>query len=145
MMKNSHFSKDAAVAASQSKKERDYWLNKLSGNPAKTSFSDAYKTSETLDINKRTISTGTFGFSSEMSAQLLKLSNQSDHRLHIIMVTGVMLLLYKYTGSKDIIVGAPVYKQEICPFQKTIFPCSIRAFCWRIFMIKTTWNISNWI
>ena len=28
------------------------------------------------------------------------------------MVTGVMLLLYKYTGSRDIIVGAPTYKQD---------------------------------
>ncbi|WP_035318949.1 condensation domain-containing protein [Brevibacillus laterosporus] len=44
--------------------------------------------------------------------QLMKLSNGSDIRLHMILTSVLNVLLYKYTGHTDIIVVTPVLKQE---------------------------------
>jgi len=45
----------------------------------------------------------------------MKLCNERDNRLHMVLAAGVVVLLDKYTykGSKDIIIGVPIYKQEI--------------------------------
>jgi amino acid adenylation domain-containing protein len=40
------------------------------------------------------------------------LSKNSHLRLHVLLVAAVSLLLDKYTGNKDIIVGIPINKQE---------------------------------
>ena len=108
-MGNSSFSREAAMAASQNIKERDYWLNQLAGELEKSSF---YYDEEKSRINQHTTKIKTFKIPQDIFSMLMKLSNQSHHRLHIILTAGVVLLLWKYTGGKDIIVGAPVYKQE---------------------------------
>ncbi|MCP4158364.1 MAG: hypothetical protein GY757_62270 [bacterium] len=91
-------------------KERDYWLDRLSGNPLKTFFPYDNRTPE---INKREIKENTLRISAQQFAKLEKLSKQSEHRLHIALVTVLVLMLNKYTGSRDIIVGIPVYKQDV--------------------------------
>jgi amino acid adenylation domain-containing protein len=53
-----------------------------------------------------------FKFQGEIFARLMQLSNQSDLRLFIILLTVLLMLLEKYTGSKDIIIGSPISKQE---------------------------------
>ncbi|AYK08683.1 hypothetical protein [Brevibacillus laterosporus] len=44
--------------------------------------------------------------------QLMKLSNGSDIRLHMILTSVLNVLLYKYTDHTDIIVVTPVLKQK---------------------------------
>jgi amino acid adenylation domain-containing protein/thioester reductase-like protein len=99
---------ELAIAANQKIKERDFWLKKLSGVPGKTFFPYDYK--------KRMLEPGfdslKFKFPAEIFTKLMALSNQSDLRLHVIMVTGIVILLQKYTQKNDILVGAPIYKQE---------------------------------
>jgi amino acid adenylation domain-containing protein/non-ribosomal peptide synthase protein (TIGR01720 family) len=109
-MKNSTFSKEAVFAASQSIKERDYWLNKLSGDLVKSTFSQL---SERPDVSECLLDTLRFQFPNHIYWELMKLSKNSDHRLHIILVAALVLLLYKYTGNRDIIVGMPIYKQDV--------------------------------
>ncbi|MCK4258834.1 MAG: amino acid adenylation domain-containing protein, partial [Halanaerobiales bacterium] len=97
------------AAANQKTKERDYWLNKLSGELVKTSFPTDYKKGN----NKYLSNTVNFTFSDELSYKLLKLSNGSDYRLHMILVAGLVVLIDKYTGNKDIMIGSPIYKQDV--------------------------------
>jgi amino acid adenylation domain-containing protein len=102
-----------AIAASQNIKERDYWLAKLSGEWEKSRFLYDYDPDSSEQPVERPPGHVKFKFSADISAQLIKLSNKSDHRLYMILVTAVKVLLYKYTGHKDIIIGVPIYKQKI--------------------------------
>ena len=103
-------SEELTIAASQSFKEREYWLKKLSGELLKSSFPYEFTSS---DMNARRLNTQKFEFSGDILSKLIKLSNESDRRLYMILLAGFVVLLYKYTGNRDIIVGMPVEKQEI--------------------------------
>ena len=109
MLYKSHNGK-VAVAASQHTTERKYWLNKLSGELERTSLPYDIK------IGKKPgyfLDRVNIKFPEKLSAKLLKLSNGSDIRLHMILVAGLISLVYKYTGSKDIMVGVPIYRQNL--------------------------------
>jgi tyrocidine synthetase-3 len=100
------------IAAAKKIKERDFWLNQLKGNPVKTRFP--------FDYDKRKPGEGCgnelvyrFRFPGEIFSKLTKLSRGSDYTLNAILAAGLAALLNKYTGSRDIIFGAPIYKQEI--------------------------------
>ena len=103
-------SEDAAVAAHQNIKERDYWLGQLAGELEKTCFPYDFKGAENRPPLQETLA---FKCSPELAAGLLKLSSQSDVRLHMILLTGMVCLLYRYTGDHDILVGTPVLKQAV--------------------------------
>ena len=103
-------SKKFAVLSSQFSNYENYWLNKLSGKLKKSNFPPDFKKND-QHIQKMDLET--FAFSEEFFSNFMKLSNKSDPRLHMILLTGVIILLVKYTGNTDIITGAPIYKQKI--------------------------------
>jgi len=112
-MKKRNYSKKIAFTASQDVKERDYWLNKLSGKLVKNCFPrDLKKTAGNGNepLEKDAVH---FRLQGGLSSRLIHLSNHSDFRLHIVMVTAIAALLHKYTGSEDILVGIPTYKQDV--------------------------------
>ena len=106
-MSNRNYDKLAA-AADQNVKERDFWLQQLSGELVKSSFPCDFKNKinpeETHDMH--------LCFNRDLSSRLMQLSKGSEIKLHIILTAIVMLLLNKYTGHTDIIIGAPIYKQD---------------------------------
>jgi surfactin family lipopeptide synthetase A len=106
-----HFA-DASAIAHEFTKERDYWLNKLSGEPVKSSFPYNSKKRAANQGGANTPGTVKFKLKGELFSKLMKVSNGSDARLHMILVAGVVVLLNKYTGHRDIIVGAPIYHQD---------------------------------
>ncbi len=114
-MENKRISVDKQAAANRNIKERDFWLNKLSGEPVKSGF--PYDYSETDGGHASREHTETYRFPGEVSSQLLKLSKGKDHALHMILVSGLVVLLAKYNYSfeerDDIMVGTPIYKQDI--------------------------------
>jgi tyrocidine synthetase-3 len=101
-------SKEVTVAAGQFTRERDYWLNQLSGELVKSSFpydhSSQGKDRVTFTVSSR--------FPGDIFLKADKLSNRSDARLYIILVTGLVVLLERYTHHRDIIIGAPVPRQD---------------------------------
>jgi amino acid adenylation domain-containing protein len=113
-MKEVAISNRMKIAASQNIKERDYWINKLSGlgESVKRFFAYDYKLAD-VDKEHRRIGTVTFQLTGQCFDRLVRMSNNSDRRLHMILAAGLTVLAAKYTGSKDIIVGVPIYKQEI--------------------------------
>ncbi len=112
------------IAAAQKVKERDYWLAQLAEPPGKIGFAVLPDRQGTNDGEKDTGFLSThFTLEPEVSEKLLKLSNNSEPRLHMILVTGISLLLHKYSGNKDIIVGTPIYKEEEeGQFMNTVLP-----------------------
>lgn len=116
---------DAAVAAGQKNKERDYWLNKLSGEWVKSHFPYDYNHNHNDTRNTRR---HRFGFSSEIHTRLMKLRNDSDNRLHMTLTALLTVLLAKYTGCGDIILGSPVLRQNVkLNFINTILPLRNRC------------------
>ncbi|MCK4764863.1 MAG: amino acid adenylation domain-containing protein [Candidatus Aminicenantes bacterium] len=108
-MQGRSYSDILMLAANRNVKERDYWLAKLSGDLTKTGFPKDFKTSE-KDAGKDRVK---FTFSGELFTGLKRLSKESDYALYMILTAQLVLLLHKYSGNSDIIVGAPIYKQEV--------------------------------
>jgi len=97
------------VAADQFEEERRYWMDKLSGELVKTGFPYDHHVKLT---GEPTMEAETFKIEGETLASLLKLGNQSDPAIHMILTAALFILLGKYTSGSDIIIGAPIYKQE---------------------------------
>ncbi|MGD2085545.1 MAG: amino acid adenylation domain-containing protein [Candidatus Aminicenantes bacterium] len=107
-MRDKDYNGEIKIAAGQFTKEEDYWLKQLSGDLVVSRFPYDKKY-----VRQRLLDSLEFKFPSPLSASLLRISGNSDPRLFMILVAGLMVLLRKYSGNDDVIVGAPIYKQEI--------------------------------
>ncbi len=103
------FSDELAILSDQFSLEQEYWLKQLAGDLVKSGFPYDFKKT---DGDKPVFVSQRFVLPGEVFAGLEKLSNRSYVRLHMILVTGILVLLYKYTGCEDIVLGLPIYKQE---------------------------------
>jgi hypothetical protein len=80
-----------------------YWLNKLTDDINMSSFS-YYRNSN--DMNEA----GEFQYTmpANISAALMKMSNNSEYGIYIFLMCGIKYLLSIYTRSNDICIGTPV-------------------------------------
>ncbi|MCP4147220.1 MAG: hypothetical protein GY757_05670, partial [bacterium] len=99
---------EIAAAASQNVKERDYWLQKLSGEPEKTCF--PYDTIQNLDEFQ--MENESLRFPPEVVEKFNLFSKGVDYSLHMILTAGLGAVLGKYSDTRDILIGVPIYKQE---------------------------------
>ncbi|MCP4215028.1 MAG: amino acid adenylation domain-containing protein, partial [bacterium] len=111
MNEHSTLSAELAFAGGQYTKERDYWLEQLSGPLNKTSFpyTDSLITKKEDSGQPAQF---TFSIKHELAGRLLKLSGGSDTKLYVILAAGLFAALHRYTGETDIIVGTAVYKPK---------------------------------
>jgi amino acid adenylation domain-containing protein len=105
-----NLSDQLAIAADKKNNDERYWMNTLSGQLVKSSF--------TCDFNKADVYTARMEFikfdvKGKMFSRLMQLSNYSDVRMYITLLSVLVLLLNKHTGNKDIIIGVPIYKQNL--------------------------------
>ncbi len=89
--------------------EKIYWLNQLSGELPETNFMTDFTRPKTSLVKNKTYH---FEFSQNLSQKIIKLTGGSHLSTYLFLLTGFKILLYKYTGNQDILVGSPVYKQE---------------------------------
>jgi amino acid adenylation domain-containing protein len=108
-MEQEPFSKDSIIAASQSLKEKDYWSNNLRGDLENTRFSYDYNK---RNSRERNLKEEKFRFKKETFEHLMKLSKASHPKLYMVLAAGLVTLIHKYTGTRDIIVCAPIYRQK---------------------------------
>lgn len=102
-----------AIAAAQKTKEKEYWLDRLSGGLEKTVFPyDRKKTGGTGDRQALAPGCMKFSFTGEPFQRLTALSNGSDNRLLMILTAALVTLLLKHTRNDDIIIGTTVLKQK---------------------------------
>jgi amino acid adenylation domain-containing protein len=109
-MKNGNTSIDAAVVAIQKGKEKGYWLNQFSGAPEKVSFPSDAPAGVSSGFSAAKLE---FHWTGELFEKLLTVMKGSDYKLYMILAAGLVLLLNKYTGKDDIILGTPVLKQDL--------------------------------
>ncbi len=124
-MKDNHLSGKSKFIASQNIKEKNYWLNKFSGEPVKVGFPYNYQRYG----NRRSMEAVEFRLTGELFSQLSERIKGKDHILHIYMTAVLCILLneYNYSVSGDIIIGTPIYKQETDgEFINTVLPLKNR-------------------
>ncbi len=97
------------LAAGKKVKERDYWLKKLAGELVRSGFPPFH---EQAGGGEKSLEQLSLRFDEGLSSGLMKLSTGSDIRLFILLTAVLTLLLGKYTGHDDIIVGIPILKSE---------------------------------
>jgi amino acid adenylation domain-containing protein len=115
-MEDRNHSETLMVVASQFSEERDYWLNQLSGYLEKIGFPYANQGTHTSDQRAAPVPGAVrFELPQLLVSRLMKISSGSDAKLHIILVAAVILLLnkYNYDDIEDIIIGVPIYRQEV--------------------------------
>ncbi|NIM15275.1 MAG: amino acid adenylation domain-containing protein [Candidatus Aminicenantes bacterium] len=103
------------IAANQNIDERDYWLAKLSGRLERTHFPYDFFPGKKGRPGKGPLDMDSvsFRFSDELFAATMKLSGGSDLKFHMILAAGLMVLLERYTGHEDIMIGSPILKQDM--------------------------------
>lgn len=109
-MNRDDYASERAIVAEQSAVEREYWLHKLSGELSKSCFPNDSIGDET---GERRIEPLTFEWRGELFDRLMQLSNKSDYRLLMVLTAGLALVLSRYSGLKDVIVGTPIPRQEV--------------------------------
>ncbi|MCU0287476.1 MAG: amino acid adenylation domain-containing protein, partial [Acidobacteria bacterium] len=109
-MTNENTSIDAAIAAVQKGKERDYWFNRFADVPGKVTFPYDIPTGIGTGSQDARVE---FQWTGELFEKLHTVMKGSDYKLYMILMAGLILLLNKYSGQDDITVGTPVLKQEL--------------------------------
>ena len=113
---------EAIVASSHYTRERDYWAGKLSGDLVKSSFpydhdnhdkNDTHDKQDQRQSDKTVVNSSVFDFSTASVSRLLHISNHSNPRLHMILTAALAILLERYSGNTDIIIGTPIYDQGV--------------------------------
>jgi amino acid adenylation domain-containing protein/thioester reductase-like protein len=114
------------IASRQNLDDRDFWLKTLSGDLQKSYFPYDFSETGQKEMEYDTVALKIEG---ELESKLLSASKGSDQALHMLLVSGLALLLAKYSFSSnnDILIGSFIYKQEIVgDFINMILPLRIR-------------------
>jgi len=101
-----------AAVANLRAREQEYWLNRLAGEWVKSHFPYDYndvKKTDTPHVDGETVS---FRLSGEHFSILLHMSSGNDYAVHAIGAAALTALLGSYTGSRDIVLGSPIYRQD---------------------------------
>ena len=83
-----------------------YWLNKLSGELPVTKIEPDYAIPLGAIKQNKCLR---FALSIPLSNQLISLAKGSDLAIHAILLACLKILLQKYTGDREIVVGSPSY------------------------------------
>jgi hypothetical protein len=87
--------------------QKIYWLHKLSGELPETTLIADYLRPVPDDKKNQSIS---FELSENLSEAIFKLTNRSYLSIYLVLLSALKILLNRYTGNDDVIVGSPVYK-----------------------------------
>ncbi|MBD8496930.1 non-ribosomal peptide synthetase [Paenibacillus arenosi] len=122
-MKPKQLSMNQMIIAHQHAREKEYWQQQLDGEIGLEGFPNHNSLAQVTGTEK-VMEAFPFMLPEAIAAQLIKRGNQSDYAVHVILLSGIAALLHKYTGSSDMIIGAPIYKQvqETGNFINTMLP-----------------------
>lgn len=88
--------------------QKIYWLNQLSGDLAETNLIQDY-VRPLKDTGKN--ESHSFELPNYLSQAIVKLTKGSYLLVYLILLSAFKILLQKYTGNNELIVGIPVYKK----------------------------------
>ncbi|MCP5051134.1 MAG: amino acid adenylation domain-containing protein, partial [bacterium] len=115
-----------AFAAHEFAREGEFWLDKFSGEWNKTGFPYDHPVLNTGE-GRGSYRSFRFQFPGPSYSKLTALSKTRDSRLYMLLTAGLLVLMYKYTGNGDIVIGAPIFKQGTEDnFVNTVLPLRCR-------------------
>lgn len=88
---------------------KEYWMNNLKDCSSKTII--PYSMVRNIDLPK-IFETVHFDFDEELVERIKHISNNSDNRLFMVLLSGLMVLLKKYNQDNDVKIGIPIYDQS---------------------------------
>ncbi|MBN3958479.1 non-ribosomal peptide synthetase [Nostoc sp. NMS8] len=94
-----------------------YWLKHLENAPKILELPTDYPRPAIQTFRGATYS---FKLSPELSASLNKLSQQQGSTLFMTLLAGFQTLLWRYTGSEDIVVGSPIANRNRIEIERLI-------------------------
>lgn len=97
------------ASSSQYEEERNYWLEKLSGDIQVSGIPIDYLSYKQEKDHCQRI---TFEFPDSIYKSISKMCNQSEYGIYVLLLTCVKFLLWKYTSNQDVLVGMPVFTQD---------------------------------
>ncbi|MGG0078995.1 AMP-binding protein, partial [Bacillus wiedmannii] len=102
------FTQQVLLSSEKFKKEKEYWLDKLSGDVELSRFP-----CDCLSLNNIQASKESYycQFPLDIAKRAVAISNNSDMLLYTILLSGVKYLLSRYTDKDDVVIGMPVFKQ----------------------------------
>jgi fengycin family lipopeptide synthetase B len=90
-------------------KERGYWRDKLSGHLHVTGLPLDFKRPEMLRAGKQIVS---MKLDMNTTSKLLNICTNKYSLLFTFFVTALKILLYKYSGTEDVIVGTTIHEEH---------------------------------
>ena len=90
-------------------KERDYWLQKLSGELTLTSLPLDFKRPEVLTAERQIRA---FAITPEAEGHLFKVCGDNEPLIFAVLVAALKVYLHKCTGVEEVIVGTAIHKQN---------------------------------
>jgi amino acid adenylation domain-containing protein len=111
------------LAANQFIDEKKYWHAELSGELEFSSFPGE------IDMKDKTAGRAVLPFriEGELYERLNRMSGGAEPNLHIILTAGIIALLERYTGTREIIIGTTIDRQESAgKLSNTVLPLRVR-------------------
>ena len=107
------------LASSDTAAHREYWRDRLGGElPVLDLPTDAVRPPVQTFRGKEIL----FSLGADRSAGLRRLARESQASLYMVLLTLLKVLLHRYTGAEDMIVGSPVAGREHPDLQGQIGP-----------------------
>lgn len=98
---------DVILAGNQRTTEREYWLKKLSGEFYRGSIPYDFAWSPQRPFRR---TTEVFTLPHNLALSCLRLANNSDNNVYLILCSCLVILLHKYVSAADLVIGSPVLK-----------------------------------
>ncbi|MEM7594808.1 MAG: amino acid adenylation domain-containing protein, partial [Cyanobacteria bacterium P01_A01_bin.83] len=103
--------------------DKIYWLNKLAGELPETNIITDYVRPQLYRAKNKSIE---FELNNYLSQAVIKLSKSSYYSIYLLLLSAFNIVLERYTGNNDLIVGIPIYRPEgIENSNNTILPLRI--------------------
>lgn len=91
------------------KEDKEYWLSQFSGEIPVLDMPSTLQRPNKKSINGDSIS---FTIDKALSDKISLLAKKENITPYMLLLSAYFVLLYKYTGQKDIIVGTPIINRE---------------------------------
>ena len=106
-MNKNNFSEKLRIIANQNIDEKNYWLEKLSGNIRKTIVPYDYQNN-----NEPEFHTYENEIPNEISQRLFQICKGSKDGLHMILMAAFFVFLNRRYKEKSVLIGTPIYKVD---------------------------------
>jgi amino acid adenylation domain-containing protein len=92
--------------------EKAYWLRKLAGPLSLSAFPHDYAQSLPHQHKRGSRGLATVNLPPGVCEKMIHTAGSSDFGIYLILLTGLNIVLSRYSGRDDMIIGSPVFKQE---------------------------------